>query len=609
MYNRAPYQANSVATPRSSAEARLDMCFQLMLLFGAVISIDLLTPAAAFAAITLSGEFGNIVTTISGSTGKALSIIACMALGIGALFGKISYIRAMALAVGVAMVFGAATIVSTLGAGTSGAPGGTTDAFSTSLFTALNAIIAIITGTAGKSLAIIAVMAVGIGAYFGKISYPQALILAVGIAVVFGAATIFTSLGVAAVTSYTMPATSTPIEKGLYTVVQSMVGATGIALATIAIIILGIGAMFGKISSPQALVFVVGIVLIFGGASLIGNLYTATTAAKLTQVTNPGAPSNQLVDVFIQLTNAMTSTAGLAIGTIAIMILGVGAMFGKISYPVALIFATGIALVFGAAAIVTNLQNALGTAIGISIGDTGQSFVSPVAAMLAQLVYFIEGSLGQWLGITAVVILGIGAFFGKISWPAAILVIVGIALIFGSVALVSFLNPDTVTAATTGTDCLTSTLANFANLLNGGSARALASVAVILLGVGAMLGKVSYPAALVLVTGIGTTFGANAIFTSIISPASPSGAGTEAISDALCNIVGLLTGNAGKAIATIAIIMLGIGAMLGKVSYHLALTIFVGIAVMFGAQTIATMLGFGTGCGSGAGTLPATSCH
>lgn len=67
----------------------------------------------------------------------------------------------------------------------------------------------------------------------------------------------------------------------------------------------------------------------------------------------------------------------------------------------------------------------------------------------------------------------------------------------------------------------------------------------------------------------------------------------------LCNIVDFIYGNMGRGLATIAIIVVGVGATLGKVSWGLAITVAVGISVIFNAPTIADALLAGTG-GSGA---------
>jgi type IV secretory pathway VirB2 component (pilin) len=60
--------------------------------------------------------------------------------------------------------------------------------------------------------------------------------------------------------------------------------------------------------------------------------------------------------------------------------------------------------------------------------------------------------------------------------------------------------------------------------------------------------------------------------------------------DVLCTVVIFFYGNLGRGLASLAIIVLGVGALLGKTSWGLALTVGVGISVMFGAEDIADLL-------------------
>jgi type IV secretion system protein VirB2 len=65
----------------------------------------------------------------------------------------------------------------------------------------------------------------------------------------------------------------------------------------------------------------------------------------------------------------------------------------------------------------------------------------------------------------------------------------------------------------------------------------------------------------------------------------------------LCTVTAWFTGNTGRGLATIAITVIGIGALLGKVSWGMAIIVGVGVAIVFGAAGIVTALGAGaTGC-------------
>lgn len=70
---------------------------------------------------------------------------------------------------------------------------------------------------------------------------------------------------------------------------------------------------------------------------------------------------------------------------------------------------------------------------------------------------------------------------------------------------------------------------------------------------------------------------------------------TGPLTDALCAVVGWMTGNTGAAIATLAVIIIGVGALLGKVSWGMAIIVGLGIATIFGAADLSTTLG-GGGC-------------
>ncbi len=59
------------------------------------------------------------------------------------------------------------------------------------------------------------------------------------------------------------------------------------------------------------------------------------------------------------------------------------------------------------------------------------------------------------------------------------------------------------------------------------------------------------------------------------------------IGNTVCAVVELFTSQAGKGIATLAIVFLGIGAFFGKVNWGLALMVAVGIIAIFGAANIA----------------------
>jgi len=62
----------------------------------------------------------------------------------------------------------------------------------------------------------------------------------------------------------------------------------------------------------------------------------------------------------------------------------------------------------------------------------------------------------------------------------------------------------------------------------------------------------------------------------------------------LCTVTAWFTGNTGKGLATIAITVIGIGALLGKVSWGMAIIVGIGVAIVFGAAGIVSAMFSGT---------------
>ena len=73
----------------------------------------------------------------------------------------------------------------------------------------------------------------------------------------------------------------------------------------------------------------------------------------------------------------------------------------------------------------------------------------------------------------------------------------------------------------------------------------------------------------------------------------------QVVTNGFCVIINALTGNVGKAIATFAILFLGIGAFFGKVNWGLALMFAAGIVAIFGSAEIAASIAAGSGGSAG----------
>ncbi len=82
----------------------------------------------------------------------------------------------------------------------------------------------------------------------------------------------------------------------------------------------------------------------------------------------------------------------------------------------------------------------------------------------------------------------------------------------------------------------------------------------------------------------------------VLLPEASFAVDTE-IGDMMCTVSGWMLGNTGKGIATLAMIMLGILALMGKISWNIAIIHAVGGVLIVGASSLVTALGTGgTGC-------------
>ncbi|GDX36147.1 hypothetical protein LBMAG18_06580 [Alphaproteobacteria bacterium] len=77
----------------------------------------------------------------------------------------------------------------------------------------------------------------------------------------------------------------------------------------------------------------------------------------------------------------------------------------------------------------------------------------------------------------------------------------------------------------------------------------------------------------------------NASYTSVSANVT-----SNTLTDVMCNVLKVATGNAGKAFAAFAIISVGIGFFTGKVSWGLMVGVAAGIAAMFGAPQIVSAI-------------------
>lgn len=69
------------------------------------------------------------------------------------------------------------------------------------------------------------------------------------------------------------------------------------------------------------------------------------------------------------------------------------------------------------------------------------------------------------------------------------------------------------------------------------------------------------------------------------------------IGNVFCTTVGWMSGNLGVGIETIALLILGILALMGKISWQMAIIDAIGVAVLFGAAQLVAMSGAGAAAG------------
>jgi type IV secretion system protein VirB2 len=83
---------------------------------------------------------------------------------------------------------------------------------------------------------------------------------------------------------------------------------------------------------------------------------------------------------------------------------------------------------------------------------------------------------------------------------------------------------------------------------------------------------------------------------------------TDAISGVLCAIVAKFNGPLGKGIATLAIIVIGVGLFLGKLNWAVAVATAIGIGLIFGAGNMVSWISAaGKGTAPAAGTVECTA--
>jgi type IV secretory pathway VirB2 component (pilin) len=293
-------------------------------------------------------------------------------------------------------------------------------------------------GPLGRVIGALAVVTVALMAMFGRIQLPTVLVTMAGLSLIFGSQEIVQALGL---THTCTPSGSAPDILGspIYTMFACLHGwvggPVGKSLATLAIIAMGVFAMYGKISYQQALIVCSGIAGMFGAYGVIGELGFSVQGNASISAVAVCSGTNPVGSAYCSLVNWFNGPFGKALATIAIIIIGIGALYGKVSWGLAMLAGIGIALIFGGTTIVAALGGP-GSA-DCAAGGTGKNLFLTVA--LCNVVNWFNGPIGKGVATLAVIILGLGALFGKVSWTITLVGITGVALIFGATSVVSAL--------------------------------------------------------------------------------------------------------------------------------------------------------------------------
>ncbi len=94
----------------------------------------------------------------------------------------------------------------------------------------------------------------------------------------------------------------------------------------------------------------------------------------------------------------------------------------------------------------------------------------------------------------------------------------------------------------------------------------------------------------------------------ITMPSMAFAASNTPMGNVLCTVLAWFTGNTGKGLATMAVTVIGVGALLGKVSWGMAMIVGIGVAIVFGAAGIVNAMGGGVVGITGGGVGHEATC-
>jgi type IV secretory pathway VirB2 component (pilin) len=165
------------------------------------------------------------------------------------------------------------------------------------------------------------------------------------------------------------------------------------------------------------------------------------------------------------------------------------------------------------AMLITFLPDIAHAAAGGGGGAAGGAGADPLSRTICLVVGWLTGGVGQAIATMGIVMLGIGAMMGKVSWQMALIVAFGLSVMFSGARIVTLLTDHDAgfcvgdAAFTAG--YIETVLCRVAEWANTAPGRALGTLAIVFLGISALMGKVSAGAALLLGAGIGSMYGAD----------------------------------------------------------------------------------------------------
>ena len=92
--------------------------------------------------------------------------------------------------------------------------------------------------------------------------------------------------------------------------------------------------------------------------------------------------------------------------------------------------------------IILNVVSSETFAASSNIG-TGYATDDPIGKRLCKVIVILKGNTAKGIAVVAIIVVGVGFFTGKASWPVVLMTVVGIVVIFAAPAIVAMISGDT----------------------------------------------------------------------------------------------------------------------------------------------------------------------